>query len=551
MWITLDFRLPGRYEGSGAIVFELIIEGGRVVDGSGEPARAADLGIGDDRIAAIGALGRQPAGVHLGAHGLVVSPGFIDMHSHSDFRLWANRRAESKIRQGVTTEVVGNCGFSPAPLSPQFNAELQSFAGFLARGLDWDWQSLGDYLRRFEADGSAVNVLQLVGHGAIRIAAMGFARRPPTAQELTQMERLAARSIEDGAWGFSTGLIYAPGCYAQTNELIALARVARESGSLYASHIRGEGVNLLSSVQEAIRIGQEAGIAVEVSHIKAAGRANWGKVSEALALIDAARAEGLDVTADVYPYLASSTTLSALLPSWVLEGGIDAMAARLGMPDVRSRVAAEVLSGLPGWENPAKNAGWDGIMIAACPGRPAAEGRRLHDLAQEAGKSPIEFAMDLLQSQRGRVAMILFQLGETDLRSALIHPHVMIGSDGSALAPYGDLGAEKVHPRNYGTFPRILGKYVREEGILPLEEAIRKMTGLPARKLGLHDRGVIRIGAKADLVCFDPQGVNDRATYTEPHQYPTGIRHVIVNGRVVIRDGEHTGALPGRVLRRN
>lgn len=533
------------------IVYDLIIGGGLVIDGSGQPARAADLGLCDDRIEAIGDLAREPAGARLLAQGLTVAPGFIDMHSHSDFRLWANRQAESKIRQGVTTEVVGNCGFSPAPIAPEFKTELQSFAGFLARGLDWEWHSLGEYLRRFEAEGSAVNILQLVGHGAIRIAAMGFARRPPTREELVRMERLVAASMEAGAWGLSSGLIYAPGCYADTEELIALARVIREAGGLYASHIRGEGVNLLGSVREAIRIGQETGVPVEVSHIKAAGRANWGKVPEALALMDTARGEGLDVTADVYPYLASSTTLSALLPSWALEDGIDAMVARLGRLEVRARIAAEVASGLPGWENPAKNAGWDGIMIAACPGRPEVEGRRLHDLAQEAGQAPIELAMDLLQSQRGRVAMILFQLGESDLKSALIHPHVMIGSDGSALAPYGELGAERVHPRNYGTFPRVLGKYSREEGVLSLEEAVRKMTSLPAQKLGLPDRGIIRTGAKADLVCFDPRVVSDRATYTEPHQYAAGIHHVIVNGKVVIRDGEHTGTLPGRVLRRS
>ena len=530
--------------------YDLIIQGGRVIDGRGHPPVAADLGLRRDRIAAIGDLGREEATARLPARGLLITPGFIDMHSHSDFRLWDNRRAESKIRQGVTTEVVGNCGFSPAPLTPEFTAELQSFAGFLARGLDWDWRSLADFLRRFEAEGSSVNLIQLVGHGTLRIAAMGFARRPPTARELVRMERLVSESLEAGAWGLSSGLIYAPGCYAETEELIALARIVRESEGLYTSHIRGEGANLLHSVAEAIRIGREGGVSVEVSHIKAAGRPNWGNVPKALALMDAARGDGLDVTADVYPYLASATTLSALLPPWALESGIDAMADRLGNPAVRIRIAAEVASGLPGWENPAKNAGWEGIMIAACPGRPDVEGRCLDELAQEADQPPVEVAMDLLQSQRGRVAMILFQLDESDLRAALAHPHVMIGSDGSALAPGGATGAEKVHPRSYGTFPRVLGRYARDEKVLSMEEAIRKMTSLPAQKLGLRDRGMIAPGAKADLVCFDPEGVSDRATYTEPHQYPAGIHHVIVNGTVVIQGGEHTGALPGQVLRR-
>jgi N-acyl-D-amino-acid deacylase len=473
------------------------------------------------------------------------------MHSHSDWRLWGNRRAESKIRQGVTTEVVGNCGFSPAPVNPAFREDLRGFALYIPPGLDLSWRSVGEYLDRFEGDGCALNVVQLVGHGTLRIAAMGFARRPPTAAELDTMRRLVAESLEGGAWGLSTGLIYAPGSFADTGEIVELARVAARGGGFYASHIRGEGTTLLDAVSEAIRIGREGGLPVEVSHLKAAGRLHWGKVTEALALIDGARADGLDVTADAYPYTASSTTLRTLLPDWALEGGIEATLARLADSTTRARITAEVEAGTGSRENFAANVGWDAIMIAYAPTRRDAEGRRLSELGRAWGLAPSEAALRLIEAERGKASMILFQLDEADVRRVLAHPQVMIGSDGSALAASGELAQGMPHPRNYGTFPRVLGRYSRDEGVLALEQAIYKMTGLPARRLGLADRGVIRVGARADLVVFDPRTVEDRATYEAPHQYPRGIEHVLVNGRLVIRDGEHTGSLPGRVLRRS
>jgi N-acyl-D-amino-acid deacylase len=527
-------------------MLDLKIEGATVIDGTGVAGGRADVGVRDEMIVAVGDLSREHAGTTLNAAGRVVAPGFIDMHSHSDWRLWANRRAESKIRQGVTTEVVGNCGFSPAPVAAEFRDDLRGFALYVPDGMTFAWPTFGDYLRAFDADGTALNVVHLVGHGTLRIAAMGFARRPPTGTELARIQRLMADAMDDGAWGISTGLIYAPGSYATTEEIVAVAGAAARARGFYASHIRGEGATLLDAVGEAISVGREADMPVQVSHIKAAGRPNWGMVRQALALIDAARAEGLDVRADVYPYTASSTTLRTLLPDWALEGGVDAMLKRLADPTERARVRAAVES--PSAESLVNRVGWDNVMISCCARRKDAEGRRLSEIGAARGLDPLDAALELIVDEKGRAYMILFQLDEADLRTALAHPHVMIGSDGSSLAPYGPLAEGKPHPRSYGTFPRVLGEYVREQRTLSLATAVHKMTGLPAARLGLRDRGVVRAGARADLVVFDAGRVADRATYEDPHRYPDGIEHVVVNGRFVIKHGEHTGSLPGRIL---
>src|SRR5437660_8170009 len=434
-------------------MLDVKIEGATVIDGTGRPGARTDVGVRDEMIDAIGDLSRESAGTVLNASGRVLAPGFIDMHSHSDWRLWGNRRAESKIRQGVTTEVVGNCGFSPAPVATEFLDEMRAFALYVPRGMDFSWRSVGEYLRAFDRDGTALNVVQLVGHGTLRVAAMGFARRAPTSGELTTMQRLMSEAMEAGAWGLSTGLIYAPGSYAETEEIVAVARAAARHRGLYASHIRGEGATLLDAVSEAIRIGREAAMPVQVSHVKAAGRPNWGNVPRALALIDAARAEGLDVRADVYPYTASSTTLRTLLPDWALEGGIDAMLKRLADPTERARVRAAVES--PSAESIVSRVGWENVMISYCAKRKDLEGRRLSEIARAQGIDAVEAAIQLIVDEAGKAYMILFQLDEADLRAALAHPHVMIGSDGSALAPYGPLGEGKPHPRSYGTFPPV------------------------------------------------------------------------------------------------
>jgi N-acyl-D-amino-acid deacylase len=526
-------------------MLDIRIDGALVIDGTGRAGGRADVGIRGESIAAVGDLSREPAGRVLNASGRVLAPGFIDMHSHSDWRLWGNRRAESKIRQGVTTEVVGNCGFSPAPVTAEFLDDMRRFALYIPTGMDFAWRSVGEYLRAFDRGGTALNVVQLVGHGTLRVAAMGFARRPATAAELTAMQRMLGDAMEEGAWGLSTGLIYAPGSYATTEEIVEVARAAVRQRGFYASHIRGEGATLLDAVREAIHVGREADLPVQISHVKAAGRPNWGRVADALALIDEARAEGLDVMGDVYPYTASSTSLRTVLPDWALEGGVPEMLKRIEDAATRERIRRELQA--PG-QSLVDRIGWDNIMIAWCPKRKDAEGRRIAEIAAARKLDPLDAVFELLGDAQGVASMIMFQLDEADVRRALVHPHVMIGSDGSALATAGEMSAGKPHPRSYGTFPRVLGEYVREQRLLSLPEAVHKMTGLPARRLGLRDRGQVRVGARADLVVFDPRRIADQATYEEPHRYAVGIDHVLVNGSIVIKDGQHTGSLPGRVL---
>ena len=530
-----------------SLVFDLKIEGATVIDGTGSAGSRADVGVRDDQIVAVGDLSREHAGRSLNASGKVLAPGFIVMHSHSDWRLWENPRAESKIRQGVTTEVVGNCGFSPAPVSPEFLDDLRGFALHVPPSMDFRWRTFGDYLSALDGGGLALNVAQLVGHGTLRIAAMGFARRAPTAAELATMRSLLAAAMDDGAFGLSTGLIYAPGSWSDTAEIVEVAHAAARGRGFYASHMRGEGATLLQAVTETITVGREARMPVQISHLKAAGRPNWGKVADALALIDAARAEGLDVLADAYPYTASSTSLRTLLPDWALEGGVEAMLGRLRDSGGRASLR-EALTTTRG-ESMALRVGWDNIMIVGTTNRRDAEGRRLGEIAKARKIEPEDALFELLLDERGRVGVILFQMDEADLRRALAHPAVMVGSDGSSLSPTGSAAANKPHPRNYGTFPRVLGEYAREQRTISLPQAIHKMTGLPARRLSLRDRGVIRVGARADLVVFDARRVSDVATYDDPHRYPVGVEQVLVNGRFVIKDGEHTGSLPGRVLR--
>ena len=528
-------------------MLDLKIEGAQVIDGTGAAGARTDVGVRDDVIVAVGDLSREHAGRSLNAAGKVLAPGFIDMHSHSDWALWENRRAESKIRQGVTTEVVGNCGFSPAPVVTEFVDELRGFALYLPQGLDFSWRSFGDYLQALDRGGLALNVAHLVGHGTLRIGAMGFARRAPTAAEVASMQPLLAAAMDEGAFGMSTGLIYAPGSYSETKEIVEVARAAARRRGFYASHMRGEGTTLLPAVSEAITVGREADMPVQISHLKAAGRPNWGKVTDALRLIDAARAEGLDVLADAYPYTASSTSLRTVLPDWVLEGGVDGMLKRLRDPGERARIRTAITA--PAGESMALRVGWENIMLVGTQVRRDAEGRRLSEVAASRSAEPVDALLELLLDENGRGSVILFQMDEQDLRRALAHPAVMIGSDGSSLSPTGPRAANKPHPRSYGTFPRVLGEYAREQRTVTLPQAVHKMTGLPARRLGLADRGVIRVGARADLVGFDARRVIDVATYDDPHRYPAGIEHVLVNGRFVIKDGEHTGSLPGRVLR--
>lgn len=513
----------------------VVIRNADILDGSGAPAFRADIGLVGDRIAAIGDLSSVTADTVIDGTGLTAAPGFIDMHSHSDFTLPINPRAESKVRQGVTTEVVGQCGDSTAPLNPT-TRELAKAAD---PHLPWDWTSFGEYLDHLRRQGLAVNIVPLVGHGAIRGVAMGLNDRAPTADDMAAMKRLVAQAMDEGAWGISTGLIYPPGLYASTDELVKLARVVAERGGFYSSHIRGEGSRLLQAVEEAIEIGERAGLPVQIAHLKAAKPRNWPLLPQALKLIDDARARGLDVAADRYPYTASSTGLSSMLPPWAHDGGRTALLDRLRLPETRQRILAG-----------ARTRQWDKVLIAHSPNYPEIENLTMAEIADQRGTDPNETILDILLETEARVSVIHFGMKEENLHAVLCHPAVMIGSDGSARVPTGPLGEGKSHPRSYGTFPRVLGKYAREEGVLSLPEAVRKMSGLPVERLGLSDRGRLAKGMKADVVLFNPDTVRDKATYTEPYQYPVGIEYVFVNGQVVIGPGGHTGALPGQILHR-
>ncbi|MDR7495679.1 MAG: D-aminoacylase [Armatimonadota bacterium] len=527
-------------------MLDLLIRGARIVDGTGNPWWPGDVGVRGDRIVEVGDLRAAAARRVLDAAGAVVAPGFIDLHTHADFTLPCYPRAAAMVRQGVTTQLVGNCGFSPFPVVPQRLDLLRAYAAFVDAGLSWDWRDAAGYAAALERLPLACNVALQVGHGAVRIAVMGFDDRPPSAAELDAMRRLVAGAFEEGVFALSTGLIYVPGSYARTDELVALAEVAARYGGFYSSHVRGEGDTLVGAIEEALEVGRRAGVPVQLSHHKASGRRNWGRVAQTLAMVDRARAAGQDVLADQYPYTAGSTTLAATVPAWAMQGGLDALLARLADPPTRERIRTEMAGGgAPGEREFEPEA----IMISALPPGPdsACEGMMLTEIAAARGEEPVDAALGLLERHRGAVQMVVFSMSEDDVRCVMRHPAVAIASDGWTLAP--EAGG-RPHPRSYGTYARVLGRYVREEGVLRLEEAVRKMTSLPARRLGRRDLGLIRPGCAADLVVFDPDRVADLATFQEPHRFCAGVSHVVVGGQLVIEDGRDTGARAGRVLRR-
>ncbi len=522
----------------------VVLRHARIVDGTGAPWFLGDVEILGDRI---GAVGRRidPTGARVvDVDGRVVAPGFVDIHSHSDDTILVCPQAESKVRQGVTTEIVGNCGYSLAPLEGQARADIER--DLADAGVEVAWTSFREYLARVEACRPSVNVASLVGHGTVRRAVMGCEARRPTRDEMERMKALVAAAMDEGALGLSTGLIYPPSCYADVDEIVELAEVAASRGGIYASHIRDEEDGLAEAVAEAVAIGERAGMPVEISHHKAAGAQNWGKVQLTLELMAAARARGVDVACDVYPYTASSTGLSVILPSWVFDGGVEKAIARLKDESVRARLRPTVE------EEEGRKRGWDKTVISAVTSERNRrfEGRSLLDVARELRKDPFDAAVDLIIDEGAAVQTVRFGMCEADVERVLASSLSSVGSDASVRAPYGRLGRGKPHPRSYGTFPRVLGTYVRERGILGLEDAVRKMTSLPAQRVGLLDRGLVRPGMAADLVVFDPNTVTDTATYPDPHRYPVGIDWVFVSGVPVIERGEHTGLGPGKVLRR-
>ncbi|MFB6201768.1 MAG: amidohydrolase family protein [Halorhabdus sp.] len=527
--------------------YDTVLRDGRIIDGTGSPWYRGDVAVADGRVAAVGDVDGE-GDREIDLNGRVIAPGFIDIHTHSDFTLPANRDAHSKVRQGVTMEIVGNCGTSAAPRDGEAACSVDNW--FKSRGLadevdSEQWQSMAEYLAFLEADGVSLNVGSLIGHGNVRAAVVGYDDRAPSDNELADMQELVAEAMDDGAVGLSTGLFYPPGSYAETDEVVALAETAAEHGGFYATHMRSESDELVESVEETLEVGRRANIPVQISHHKAIGPDNWGKVRATLRRMELVRErEGLEVQCDQYPYVASSTSLGALLPNWAHDGGDDALLDRLRDDDARARIREELKTD--------RNSSWDGVLVTAVqnPNLADYEGRTIAEIADDEGddREPADILLDIVLEDENRTMHVNFGMDEDDVRTVMRHDLTMVGSDGSSLCQHGPLGEGVPHPRNYGTFPRVLGHYVREEDVLSLEDAVHKMTGMPAARLGLDDRGVLKADAHADLVVFDAETVEQTGDFLDPAHYPAGIDHVFVNGDLVVEGDEHTGARPGEVL---
>ncbi|MGQ0561016.1 MAG: N-acyl-D-amino-acid deacylase family protein, partial [Gemmatimonadota bacterium] len=529
---------PAGHPGAAPAPYDLIIRNGDILDGTGSPWFRGDVAIRGDRIAAIGRLTGAQAPDTIDARGLIVSPGWIDMLGHSEYALLRDGRALSKITQGITSEITGEVT-SVVPVNPNTLAELP-----FARRDTVDWRDLDGYFARLERQGTAINLATFVTVGSVRRYVMGDANRAPTASELEQMKELVARAMQQGAMGLSTGLIYAPASYATTDEVAQLAAVAAAYGGGYATHMRSEGARLIQAINEAIAIGERAVTWVQIHHLKAAGKANWGKLREAVATIEATRARGVDVSADVYPYTASSTSLDAIIPTWAHAGGTDSLIARLIDPVMRDSLRRAIMGPAQRVELIGESSGGPtGVMLAGfrSDSLRTYSGQFLSAVAEQRGQHPMDAVFDLLIADSAAVSAIYFSMSEDDLQYALQQPWVSIGIDASARDTIID---EHPHPRAYGSFPRILCRYVREKNLITLPDAIRKFTALAAARVGLAERGVLKAGMFADLTIFDAQRVCDRATFADPVQTAVGIQHVIVNGVPVLRNGVVTGAKP-------
>ncbi len=515
---------------TGGAAHDLVISGGLVFDGSGAPGIVTDVAITNGKISALGKnLRVRKGGDRIDARGLALSPGFIDVHTHTDKHLLINPKAESKIRQGVTTEIGGNCGGSHVPDTP-----------------DNPGKELTDFYTELEQKGIALNFATLMGHGTIRNLSMGSVNRPPTGEEMQRMRVILRDCLEAGAIGMSTGLYYAPGSFASTAEIVELCRELVPFGGVYTTHIRDESDSVLEAVDEAISIARQSGASLQISHLKAMYPRNFSKISSVLEKIDTANREGIAVLADRYPYVASSTSISAFFPRWTQEGAGGSFITRLKDKSLEAKIR-EHMKGIE-----EKLVSWDTIMLSGLGVHTDSPiiGRTVLQAAREANQQPYDFIRDLLIAEKGGVSIVNFAMNEDNLRRVLAHPLVVVASDGYSLAPYGELGAGKPHLRNYGTFTRVLGKYVRDTKVLSLPEAIRKMTSLSAEKFGLEGRGQIREGCFADITVFNADTVADNEDWLNPHQYSSGIEYVLVNGEIVINRGEHTGALPGKCLRK-
>jgi N-acyl-D-amino-acid deacylase len=529
--------------------YDTILRGGTIYDGSGGPPITGDVGIQGDSIVAVGDLGGATAPQVLDVAGMAVAPGFINMLSWATESLIEDGRSQSDIRQGVTLEIFGE-GSSMGPLSDTMKAlEKRNQADIK---YDIQWTTLGEYLEFLERKGIATNVASFIGATTVRVHELGYEDRPPDPEELDRMRALVRQAMEDGALGVGSSLIYAPAFYAKTDELIALAKEAAPYGGMYISHMRSEGNRLLEAVDELITIAREAGVPAEIYHLKAAGEQNWSKMDRVIAKVDSARAAGLAITADMYTYPAGATGLDASMPPWVQEGGLQEWRRRLADPAIRRRVAREMTTPTDEWESLFLLSGSAERVVLVAFKQDSLKhltGKTLAEVAAMRGTSPEHTAMDLVIADDSRVGTVYFLMSEDNIRKQVALPWLSFGSDAESLAPEGVFIKSNPHPRAYGNFARLLGKYVRDEKAVPLEDAIRKLTSLPAANLKLRRRGSLKPGFHADVVVFDPAAIADHATFPDPHQYATGMKHVFVNGTQVLRDGEHTGALPGRVVR--
>ncbi|HKJ01968.1 MAG TPA: D-aminoacylase [Longimicrobiales bacterium] len=528
---------------------EVVLRGGTLYDGSGRPGAVGDIAIQGDSIVAVGDIGRLRGATEIDVTGMAVAPGFVNMLSWATESLLEDGTGESDLRQGVTLEVFGE-GESMGPLNDAMKADMLRFQGDIE--FDIPWTTLGEYLEHLEEKGIAMNVASFVGATTIRVHEVGYDDRPPTPAELVRMEDLVRQAMREGALGVGSSLIYAPAFYARTPELIALMRAAAEYDGMYISHMRSEGNQLLESVDELVEIARASGAPAEIYHLKAAGESNWGKMDEVIRRVEAARAEGLAITADMYTYTAGATGLDAAMPPWVQEGGYDAWAARIKDPAVRARVIREMRTPTDAWENLLLAAGSpDRVLLVGfkADSLKYLTGRTLAEAAALYGTTPEDVAIDLVIKDGSRVGTVYFMMDEDNVRKQIALPWVSFGSDAGALEIREPYTLSNPHPRAYGNFARVLGRYARDEGVVPLEEAVRKLAALPAENLKLRRRGMLRPGYFADVVVFDPAAVADHATFEKPHQYATGVKHVFVNGGHVLADGEPTGTFTGRVVR--
>jgi len=530
-------------------MYDIVFLNGMVFDGTGNPWYKADIGVKNGKIKAIGALKKRSSRRFIDISELAISPGFIDIHSHSDFSPWFAPEADSHVYQGVTTDVIGNCGISAAPVSDFLKEDNKLIAK--EYDIKFDWNTFGEYLNKLDTMKTSINLVPLVGQATIRMAVMGMDNRPPTRKELSLMKKHIVEAMNAGAFGISTGLWYAPSGFAKTEEIIKLAKVAAKKNGIYTSHIRGEGDPLIDAVKEAIRIGEEAKIPVEVSHHKAMGMRNWGKVHETLRLFEEARERGVEITADVYAWTANATGLTAMLPHWVFAGGTEEFIKRLKDDETRQKIKRNIIDGILGWESLVSECGWGKVMITRSPHHEEYEGKMIQEIADEKNIDAYDFVFDLLIEEELQVEIVIFSINEDDAMYVMKHPLTMIASDSTAICPRGYIGKGKPHPRGYGNAVQFLGAYVRDKGLMTWEQGIRKLTSFPAQKIGLKDRGLIREGYAADLAVFNPKTIANKATYQAPHKYPTGVHYVVVNGELVIENGKHMGTYPGKILRKH